>query len=52
METELNRIYSILESFLGEAKNGFDGKNMQLQFPCPRCIENKEKKKHTNIIVK
>ena len=41
METELNRIYSILESFLGEAKNGFDGKNMQLQFPCPRCIENK-----------
>ena len=39
MEAELNKIYSILESFLGESKSGFDGKNMQLQFPCPNCIE-------------
>jgi len=39
MDLELNKIYSILESFLGEAKNGFDGVNMQLQFPCPNCVE-------------
>ena len=39
MEAELNKIYSILESFLGESKSGFDGKNMQLQFPCPNGIE-------------
>lgn len=39
MELELNRVYSILESFLGEAKNGFDGKTMQLQFACPCCVE-------------
>ena len=32
-------MYGILVSFLGEAKNGFDGKNMQLQFACPNCIE-------------
>lgn len=36
---ELDKIYSILVSFLGEAKNGFDGKNMQLQFACPNCVE-------------
>ena len=41
MISELDKIYNILASFLGEAKNGFDGKNMQLQFPCPRCVENK-----------
>ena len=35
----MEAIYSILESFLGESKSGFDGKNMQLQFPCPNCIE-------------
>lgn len=39
MELELNKLYNILESFLGEAKNGFDGSNMQLQFPCPNCVE-------------
>lgn len=44
MELELNKLYNILESFLGECKSGFDGKNMQLQFPCPRCIENKGEK--------
>jgi len=44
MISELDKIYNILASFLGEAKNGFDGKNMQLQFPCPRCIENKGSK--------
>lgn len=36
---ELDKIYEILVSFLGEAKNGFDGKNMQLQFACPNCVE-------------
>ena len=53
MEAELNKIYSILESFLGEAKNGFDGKNMQLQFACPRCVEkygrNEERKANLEI---
>lgn len=39
MILEINRIYDVLASFLGEAKNGFDGVNMQLQFPCPKCIE-------------
>ena len=39
MLDELEKIYSILVSFLGEAKNGFDGKNTQLQFACPRCVE-------------
>lgn len=44
---ELDKMYNILASFLGEAKNGFDGKNMQLQFGCPKCIENKgEKEAH------
>ena len=39
MYEELQQIYALLVSFLGEAKNGFDGRNMQLQFPCPRCVE-------------
>ena len=39
MLPELYDIYHILSSFLGECKNGFDGDNMQLQFPCPRCVE-------------
>ena len=39
MQEELRRLYLILSSFLGEAKGGFDGTNLQLQFPCPRCIE-------------
>ena len=39
MIPEIVHLYNILSSFLGEAKNGFDGENMQLQFPCPRCIE-------------
>ena len=39
MLPELYDIYHILSSFLGDCKNGFDGSNLQLQFPCPRCIE-------------
>lgn len=39
MQEELRKLYSILSSFLGEAKGGFDGTNLQLQFPCPKCIE-------------
>ena len=39
MLPELFDIYHILSSFLGECKNGFDGHNLQLQFPCPRCVE-------------
>ena len=38
---ELEKLYNILVSFLGEAKNGFDDTNFQYQFSCPRCIENK-----------
>ena len=39
MELELQKIYNILSSFLGDSKSEFDGKNMQLQFPCPNCVE-------------
>jgi len=50
---ELDKIYSILVSFLGEAKNGFDGKNMQLQFACPNCVEKygKSEERKTNLEV-
>lgn len=46
---ELDKLYGMLSSFLGEAKNGFDGECMQLQFPCPKCIEKygeREAEKH------
>jgi len=36
---EIEKLYNILTVFLGEAKNGFDEKNLQFQFPCPHCIE-------------
>lgn len=39
MKHELEKLYNILTVFLGEAKNGFDEKNLQFQFPCPHCIE-------------
>ena len=38
---EIEKLYNILASFLGESKNGFDDRGYQYQFPCPRCIENK-----------
>ena len=36
---ELEKLYNILTVFLGDAKNGFDERNLQFQFPCPHCIE-------------
>lgn len=36
---EFNQLYTLLTSILGEAKTPFDGYLMQLQFPCPHCIE-------------
>lgn len=37
---ELERIYSILVSFLGESKQGgYDSSNSQYQFNCPFCAE-------------
>jgi len=36
---EFEKLYNILATFLGEAKNGFDENNFQYQFPCPHCIE-------------
>ena len=36
---EFQRMYSILASFLGEAKGGFDANYTQLQFGCPHCSE-------------
>ena len=36
---EFQRMYSILITFLGEAKGGFDGEHTQLQFGCPHCAE-------------
>lgn len=41
---ELEKIYNILVSFLGESKSGFDENTFQYQFPCPRCVENKGNK--------
>jgi len=37
---ELKQLESLLISFLGNPKNTLD-ENLQLQFPCPRCIEEK-----------
>lgn len=36
---ELEKLYNILASFLGEAKNGFNEHNLELEFPCPCCID-------------
>ncbi len=36
---EFQKMYSILASFLGEAKGGFDANYTQLQFGCPHCSE-------------
>lgn len=35
---ELEHIYDILVSFLGESKSGFND-SMQFEFPCPKCRE-------------
>ena len=35
---EINRMYDILVSFLGDSKNGLDN-SLQLQFSCPKCQE-------------
>ena len=40
IQTEIYRLKSLLEMFLGKSKNELD-ESYQLQFPCPRCIENK-----------
>ena len=39
MINELEKLYAILVSFLGEAKNGFSEHNLELEFPCPCCID-------------
>ena len=44
MDKDIYKLYEILVSMLGEAKGGFDGKNMQLEFSCPRCREKYGKK--------
>jgi hypothetical protein len=36
---ELEKLYAILVSFLGEAKSGFSEHNLELEFPCPCCID-------------
>ena len=46
---ELEKLYNILASFLGEAKNGFSEHNLELEFPCPCCIDREgysEARKH------
>jgi DNA primase len=40
MGNELNNLLHILESFLGESKNGISS-STQCQFNCPRCAEDK-----------
>lgn len=43
---EIYNLKTILESFLGESKKDIDD-SYQLQFACPRCVENKgDKEKH------
>ena len=39
MIKEIEKLYNILVSFLGESKSAFDENNFQYQFPCPKCIE-------------
>lgn len=39
----INKLVKLLIEFLGEPKNEIDS-SYQLQFPCPRCIENKGEK--------
>ena len=46
LPAEFQRMYSILSSFLGEAKGGFDGTHTQLQFGCPCCMEKYGEKEH------
>ena len=36
---ELEKLYNIFTTFLGESKSGFNEDNLQYQFPCPHCIE-------------
>ena len=45
---EVYKLQALLESFLGNSKKDLDD-SYQLQFGCPRCIENKgeqERRKH------
>ena len=39
MIQELEKLYSILVSFLGEAKRGFSEHNLELEFSCPCCVD-------------
>ena len=39
MTREIEKLYTILASFLGESKSVFDDSNFQYQFACPRCVE-------------
>ena len=41
--SEINKMKELLDSFLGSSKNDLSD-NFQLQYPCPRCIENKGSK--------
>jgi DNA primase len=56
MNQELNKLYDILVSILGESKRGLDERNLQLQFPCPHCIEkygsNEERKYNLEVSLK
>lgn len=39
MIQEIEKLYEILVSFLGEAKNGVNEHSLELEFPCPCCID-------------
>lgn len=41
MLTELKTVYNILVSFLGEPRRELDENNYELEFSCPRCVEEK-----------
>ena len=49
MQEEIKKLYTILESFLGESKTGYCDGQFQYEFPCPCCVDkygNGEVRKH------
>lgn len=47
MIAEIKILYDLLVSFLGEPRRELDGHNYELEFPCPRCIEEKGSNEQT-----
>ena len=39
MIREIEKLYNILVTILGESKSGFDDSSLEYEFPCPHCVE-------------